>query len=49
MYQLQMTPEQFLKWQDARANVEDATAILQAVARQRDAQEPEEDEAAGDV
>jgi hypothetical protein len=37
MYQIPaLTPEMLAKLDEARANVEDATAILQAVARKRD-------------
>jgi hypothetical protein len=35
-YSLKMTPADYTKWQDARGNVEDATAILEAVKRKRD-------------
>lgn len=38
MYSLKMTPAQYEAWQERRANVEDATAILSAVKHQRDEQ-----------
>src|SRR6185312_2211376 len=34
-YSLKMTPADYQRWQDARGNVEDATAILETVKRQR--------------
>lgn len=35
LYSLKMTPADYQRWQDARGNVEDATAILETVKRQR--------------
>ena len=35
-YTVTMTPERYAAWQDSRGNVEDACAILAAVARERD-------------